>query len=626
MVDVSDLPQLAKEKFGDLTEAEEKLFRDIVNGNMADYSAKNPKDNDPKEADGWGDNRVLRASRIAWLCTDKRASKLVTHRGIRIKGARINEEFDLEDAKVQFPLYSALCRFMANINFRNAHMAALYMQGTHTGPLSADGLKTDGPVFFRNGFKAEGEISLIAATVGGNLVCDCGQFLYKNARAINADGLKVGGYIFLRNVKAEGEVSLLRARVERNLECDKSKFINNSKAALAADGLHVQGNVFLRGVRAEGEVRLLGATIGGNLECDNSQFINKNKEGKALSADGLNIGGNVNLRNGFKAEGEVRLPGASVVGDLDCSKGKFINEDRIALFADGLKVCRATFLRCGFKAKGTVSFVGATVEKHFCLGNVDSPEHMTLDLTTANIGTLHDDKIDSWPGPGRLSLHGLEYKNISHESPRASKTRIEWLRLQEGFWPQPYEQLAKVLRESGNDRGAKDVLIAKNKDKTERTKLTRSQWCWYRLLGPRIGYGHRPWLALRWALGFVLVGWFLFAVGYSCGLIAPPGDSAYTTTEKLPVPDPGNESKGISTAYPVFNSLVYSVDVFIPVVDFHQAKYWLPNANRGDKLIKIGPWPLHTGGLLLFWLWTETVLGWVLSTLFVIGFTGLVRT
>ena len=609
----SELIKLAEKKFGKLTAAEKKLFRKTAEGEIADYSPRSKKPINPANAAKWGPSRVLLADRIAWLCTE--AAQLVTHRGTRIKGVRIDETFDLEDAKVPFPLYFEQCKFTAYANFRNTQMPALYMLGTHTGPLSADGLKTNGPVFFRNGFKAEGEINLVAATVGGSLVCDYGQFLNKDARAINADGLKVGGYIFLRNVKAEGEVSLLRARVERSLECDNSKFINNGKAALAADELNVQGSVSLRGVRAEGEVRLLGGTICGNLECDNSQFINKNKEGKALSADGLNIDGNVNLRNGFKAEGEVRLLGASVVGDLDCNKGKFINEDRIALSADGLKVCGAVFLRHGFKAEGTVSFVGATVEKHFCLGNVDSPEQMTLDLTTASIGTLHDDKIDSWPGPGRLSLHGLEYKNISHQSPRDSETRIEWLRRQKDFSPQPYEQLAKVLRESGDGAGARGVLVAKNKDKAKQTKLTFAEKCWYHFLGRSIGYGHKPWLAMPW---IVIFGWALFAWGNSRGLITPPSESAYV--------EDNASTRRIAEVYPVFSSLAYSIDVFVPVFDLHQVKYWLPNAKRGPEIIEpTSSLALCWGGVLLSWLWIETAFGWILTTLSLASLTGMVK-
>ncbi len=673
MADASKLLELAKEKY-EISAPEEKLFRDTVNGEMADYSAKDTKAKDPAEADGWRDERILRASRIAWLCTDKQASQLITHRGIVVKGARIDEEFNLEAAKVPFPLWFEQCKFTANINFRHMHTAALYMQGTHTGTLWADGLTVEGSVHLRTNFIAKGEVCLCDAQIGRNLDCDNSLFINSSGKALSADRLRVEGCVYCRKgFTAEGEVCLLDAQIGGSLECIGGRFLNRNGKALLGDRLKIGGSVFLReGFRAEGEVRLVGAMIGGDLDCDKGQFINErgkalsadrlkveggvyfrkgfkaegevclfdaqigggldciggcfvNRDEKALSADRLKIEGSIFLREHFTAEGEVRLLSAAVGGDLDCGKGQFINKDGKALNADGLKVKGHVFLRKGFMADGTVSFVGATVDKHFSLYSIDSPELMTLDLATANVGTLHD-KEDGWPPQKHLILHGFEYKEISHESPSNSKTRIDWLRRQDSFWPQPYEQLAKVLRESGDDTGAKDVLIAKNKDKAQRTRLTRAQWLWYHLLGPLIGYGYKPLRAVPIAIGIVLLGWILFGAGYSSGLITPPGDSAYTTTEKFPVPDPGDRTRGISTVYPVFNSLVYSIDVFVPVVDFHQAEHWLPNANRGSKLTKIGPWPLHTGGLLLFWLWVETVFGWVISTLFIVSLTGLVRT
>jgi hypothetical protein len=43
----------------------------------------------------------------------------------------------------------------------------------------------------------------------------------------------------------------------------------------------------------------------------------------AFSADRANVKGDVFLSNGFSAEGTVRLPGARIEGDLDCTRGKF---------------------------------------------------------------------------------------------------------------------------------------------------------------------------------------------------------------------------------------------------------------------------------------------------------------
>ncbi len=56
------------------------------------------------------------------------------------------------------------------------------------------------------------------------------------------------------------------------------------------------------------------------------------------------------------------------------------------------------------------------------------------------------------------------------------------------------------------------------------------------------------------------------------------------------------------------NAFMYSMDVFIPLVNFHQAKFWLPKA-----------------GWLRGYLWLHTAAGWVLTSLLVAGLTGLVR-
>jgi len=668
----SKLLKWSNEKY-EISDAEEKLFRYVANGEIADFSAKNEEDNDPNNADNWGPDRVLRASRIAWLCTDKRALQLVTHRGIQIKGARIDEQFDLMFTKVSFPLVFDQCKFKEYINFMYAQIFILSMTGTHTGPIFASGMKVDGPVYFRkgfkvqgevnimgamiggdfsctnsqfinkggnaihadglkvdgtvslsDGFKAEGEVRLPGATVGFNLQCNNGQFINQGGNALNADGLNVGGSVVLSDgFKAEGEVRLIGATIGGNLNCIKGQFINKVEKALSTDGLKVGGSIFLRdGFKAEGEVRLLHSTVGVSLECDNSQFINQG--GIALYANGLKVEGSVFLRNGFKSQGEVNLIGATIGGNLNCDNSQFNNKDKRALLADGLKVEGSVFLSNGFKAQGAVSFVGATIDKHFRLGYVYSPEEMTLDLNSAKIGILHD-REDSWPGPGRLLLHGLEYAGISNESPRDSKTRIEWLRRQKDFWPQPYEQLAEVLRNSGDDAGAKDVLIAKNKDKAKHTKLTLSQWFWYRLFGPLIGYGYRPWRAMIVALILILIGWRLFKKGYSHGLIMPLSDSAYVegNIDNL---EQSNGSQRISKIYPVFNSLVYSIDVFVPLVELHQVKYWLPNANRAFEPKRKVLAPLYKGRTLLIWFWIETALGWILTTLFLAGLTGLVRT
>ena len=66
--------------------------------------------------------------------------------------------------------------------------------------------------------------------------------------------------------------------------------------------------------------------------------------------------------------------------------------------------------------------------------------------------------------------------------------------------------------------------------------------------------------------------------------------------------------KTIQGEPPVFNTFVYSLDSFIPLIDLHQAKYRLP-----------------TGCSLRVYHWLHIGFGWLLTTLLVVGLTGLVR-
>ena len=369
-------------------------------------------------------------------------------------------------------------------------------------------------------------------------------------------------------------------------------------------------------------MNLLGATIGGDLSCVDGQFINP--KGYALNAAGLNVKGYVYLREDFKAKGEVNLLGATIGGDLDCEKGMFINPTGYALLAANSNIKGCVYLRKGFQVKGAVSLVGATIGGYFIWTDVNSPEDVTLDLRSAKVGTLWD-APNSWPENDYLFLNNFEYKEIYDEAPRTAKERKDWLRRQKGFWPQPYEQLAAVFRKSGRDAEAKKILIAKNKDKARLTKLTWSEWLWYRLFGPTIGYGYRPLNALWGVAAFVALGWVLFGIGYCRGLVTPQNESAYVEKSTGTV-DGGTETRQLSDVYPRFNFLVYSFDTFVPLIDLHQAKYWLPNAKRGLKLLRIKGFSLHIGGLLRLYLWIHLTMGWALTMLLVVGLTGLVRT
>ena len=75
----------------------------------------------------------------------------------------------------------------------------------------------------------------------------------------------------------------------------------------------------------------------------------------------------------------------------------------------------------------------------------------------------------------RYSIVGMTYDALIE--PLGSKMRLIWLkrgaRLLRDFHPQPYQQLAKVLQESGHRREARAILIAKER---EQRRDSRRRW------------------------------------------------------------------------------------------------------------------------------------------------------
>jgi hypothetical protein len=237
-----------------------------------------------------------------------------------------------------------------------------------------------------------------------------------------------------------------------------------------ADRLKLDGGLFLRRVHSKGTVRLLGAEIGGNLDCTGGGFQggpSRNNNQAAIACDGAKIGGNVFLdeyvhlttapRCSFHAIGEVRLRGVTISHDLSCVGAGFDNPRGKALICDGARVGGGLFFRNGLSAKGIISFAHASA------------------------GTLADD-LTCWPDQS-LDLEGFRYERIDSLSSLDSDGRIAWLKKQvsqrlagRNFALQPWMHLAKVLREQGHFREAAEVDIAREERLRAAGKIANPQW------------------------------------------------------------------------------------------------------------------------------------------------------
>jgi hypothetical protein len=552
-------------------------------GKLAYCGNSRATDNDPKKSDNWDAARTIRAPLIRWLCVNREAVSWIDPRGISVEAAKIKGTLDLESATIPFPLRLQRCAIGDGMNLAGADIRRLDFSKSFITSLNGQGLVVHGNVVLREGFRLEGTVQLDGAAISGNLDCDGGSL------------------------------------------------INPGGTALNGDGIHVAGDVYLRaGFHAEGAVRLIRATITGNLECDGGTFHHQDKT--AVYLDSASISGSLFLRDGFQADGEVSLLRATIAGSLDCHGGRFYRPGGDALSVDRTSVSGGVFLHDGFQAVGVIR------------------------LVSANVGLLVDDRT-CWPLSGNLRLDALTYTSIAGLSTEA-KARLDWLQCQaaQPFSPQPYQQLAKVLRENGDEAGAKAVLISKEKARRKYGRLGWKARCWSWVLGTTIGHGYKPYFALLWALAFVLLGWGLFAAGARAGLMVPTKAEVYSHYK---------QNGRVPPFYPPFRPLLYSLDTLLPIINFGQKDHWRPRDGisatpvppqwalvafepaayaipnpptaRGEAhgiwwagAVARDAWSmiitrLTDGETLRLYRLFHIGVGWLLTTLGVAGFTGLIR-
>ena len=430
-------------------------------------------------------------------------------------------------------------------------------------------------------------------------------------------GAYISGELDLSFITAKGATGLINCRFEEGVMALQARFrflnlTGSHLPGLNAQGATVTGGVFLQGgFKAEGEVSLSGAQIGGQLSCIKGHF--NNAGGFALNAQGATVTGGVFLQGGFKAEGEVSLSGAQIGGQLDCTKGHFNNADGDALNAQKL-VAAALLWREVAEVSGGVYLSGA------------------------KIGDLSDD-AKSWDLVDELYLNGFEYAQI--HGPVDANIRFEWVAKgsceNADFMPQPYEQLARVLRRMGHVAGAREVLFEKEKrlkqvargriwgqgHRVLRWGHVPVHWGLDRLQRVVVGYGYYPWRSFWCLVGLIAIAAYVFDSTYEAGDFAPNAAVILTTPEWQALAEDGSVSNPAETwssesrkgrDYETFNAIAYAADVVIPIIPLGQEAAWAPSATRGK-------W-----GNRAWWLrWVFQFAGWVVAALGAAAITGIMR-
>ena len=372
------------------------------------------------------------------------------------------------------------------------------------------------------------------------------------------------------------------------------------EGGLKADGIRTNGALCLREkFSSNGELRLAGAKIGGDLDCRESAFLNPQK--RAFYADGASVEGGLSLQES-KFQGIVRMNGVSVGGNLDCRGAEFSNEVHITVAE-----IKNTLVLQNIKGTAVFNFASTDAER------------------------IADDK-ESREG-FKFALDNFTYRRFippdDAESQADVESRIKWLENRpdgHSFSPQPFEQAASALFAIGHDNDAREILLKKEDLLTKDDKMPRWDGFWRRAWYVFAGYGYRLQWTAAWMLGVVLMGtgFFNFA-DHQCRIVPHQPvvmkevkNQTAKAAEKCTAEN--RPTKVVERAfpdYPRFGAFVYSLDVFIPYFSLYQESHWYPQPTEAD-----------TDYALVFlrvWYWIEIVAGWILTSLLVLTVTGLLQ-
>ena len=152
-------------------------------------------------------------------------------------------------------------------------------------------------------------------------------------------------------------------------------FEGSHVGAMEADVLRIKGDLYLcNGFRSQGGLKLPGATIGGDFDCTGAHFLHSSTgrgDKIVLHANGITVGGDVLLRDGCSVHGKVALVGATIAGDVDCSGSRFESpsdahdpEPEPVFNADRATINGDLMLGKGFHAVGEVRLLSAHIESN----------------------------------------------------------------------------------------------------------------------------------------------------------------------------------------------------------------------------------------------------------------------
>jgi hypothetical protein len=530
-----------------------------------------------------------------FLIADTAGRRPVIEGRLNMRSARISGQLQIRNATLREPE-----NMPADSGYSRSRLGGTVLS------LSAPRLSVGAEVTLEGTCEVTGGLDLAMSEMS-SLIVSAGSSLNAPGRtAIDLTNAELRSSLtFDPGVTVRGTVRLTGASIHGNLTLRGAVLSAPERNSLvAAQGLRVDGDVELQNLTATGgQLTFRSATLGSVVDAAGAQLDNPG--GYTLSLSQAIVRGSVRLVDGFDSAGLVVLRRAAVEGRLQCTGGSF--------------ACPAPTRR---NPQGhAIEAILATIRGGMDLGWTKVAP--SVDFTNASTTFLADDPAN-WPE--RFTVVGFIYDRFEQPqdrdtglSPWDRRARCNWLSRQAEYDSGPYEQAARVFRQHGYATEAEEILIAQRRQARRANRARRSfpRRALDAAYGASVGYGYRPGRVL-WLLVVLLAlvtASLATPAGQATLRATTPAGVVYTTSGLLrpgggPVPHADACGDGQVRC---FEPVLYAIDTVVPLVSLDQRSTWYPDPHVRD------------GAFMQWWLNIATVLGWLLSSIFVLSFARLAR-
>ena len=270
----------------EIGKSEKWMWSQICQGQVVDMSKRLNSEGEScrkNEVRQLPNDNAIKPEFLVYLLLAPSLRQALSHRGLRIRCAKVGSELNLSGINFPFDLWLNRSLFNKELIARDYRTgSSLALEGSvFLEGMDAERMKIEGGLFMRSA-KFDKSLDFRNVRVAGGLNLSNSTFT-----RFYAYGMRVTGTAnFARNVTIEEKLTLTNAHIEGDLNMSKSEF----RGDVVGRRLHVVGSMFLHGSEFNGSIDLEDSVVTSTVYLGHSVRTRDSRTGGQTS-DGAGISG-----------------------------------------------------------------------------------------------------------------------------------------------------------------------------------------------------------------------------------------------------------------------------------------------------------------------------------------------